>query len=134
MSNDKQNTEKPTEEATNADFIEIPGFVPVQAELIALLKYWYRENIEMGLWEHFSGQTGGYERFVITYSTYRGEKILALLPKAKTEKAFREVQEEIRKEQASLNWLTEEDWNVFFGGSNEERAKLWDKLAEMREP
>jgi hypothetical protein len=110
------------------DLIEIPGFAPVRIELIQLLKYWYREMLNLHLWFF---QTGAAESRALFRCEKREEKICAWLSKDDIDKAYQEAREEFQDMHRSC--LDEHDWNVFFYGSEEQRDELLHKQSEILE-
>jgi hypothetical protein len=102
--------------------------VDVRSPLIELFKYWYTQRIERALDSCvFSMSTR--EHFVSWFSAKRCNQIHDLLPESEIERAVAEAQESLKK---SNYWFTrEEDWDIFFHGTAEEKQKLISVLQRV---
>jgi hypothetical protein len=110
------------------DCIQIPQFVPIKLELIELFKYWYTKDIEHVLESYvFSMSTS--EHFVSWLSDLRCDQISDLLAVDEITRARAEVEEHFRKGLGGgIKFRDERDWDIFFHGTEEQRADLIERI------
>jgi len=128
MSNHEKKNIHQTHKKRIDSFSKIPAFIPLRIELIELLKYWYRRDLQLTLYWYADGHSEHKEH---TCCVARREYILYLLSKDETEKVLQEIREEFQNENGSC--FDEQEWNVFFYGSEKEQNDLWIKYIKIHE-
>jgi hypothetical protein len=105
-----------TQHASNAHGKEMTDFVPTQAELIHLVKYWVREAIDDRYFIFWGQCFGSSDLRRIDLGWQRVKEIAQVLGEAETDKAVKEAYEEAAQD------FKQSDWVVFRYGTQEERT------------
>ncbi len=103
---------------------EIMGFTATRHELLELVRFWFREYMEVRTFCFLYAMSGSTEWRTSIYSQNR----LSRLEEAIGTEAFQEVIEQVEKEFESK--LGAREWRIFKHGSKEEREMLQDEIQE----
>jgi len=106
---------------------DIPDFVPIKRELLQLVNFWVKEDLDYEYFEFLYAQTGSTELRLIPYAWRRINRIGELLGEERAKKAVEEAYAEFGKNK------NQRDWEVFMHGSREDRKALQDELHRERE-
>jgi hypothetical protein len=107
---------------------EVPAFVPTYDELMRLVKYWTKTDLDIQLFEFRFRATSSTEWRRATFARRRIARIEALIGKDLVEMAQEEAYAEFGKEQDPIVW------NILLNGTEEEKKGLQEQMfREMQE-
>ena len=108
-------------------FVQIPDFVLIKAELIELYKFWYTKLVDYELYSYAMIYHGREEAFTAWLSAMRCEQISTRLSEETIQSAITAVQNEF-KSRRHWGFVHESDWDIFFNGTDGEREALLDRI------
>jgi hypothetical protein len=99
--------------------------VPTKHELIQIAKYWLQRVLNIQLWFFATGQRGSSEWREDFYAALRIHRIAAIVPEQELNQAIEEVERDFKQERK----ISDEDWDIFKNGTQEQwksfQYKLW---------
>ena len=102
---------------------EVQGFLPTYDELMQLVKYWTKTDLDIQLFEFRFRTTGSTEWRRATFAGRRIARIENLIGKDLVEMAQEEAYAEVGKEQDPR------EWDIFLNGTEEQRKDLQKEIA-----
>jgi len=109
---------------------EIPEFTPTKHELIQIAKSWYNRVLDYGFFYFALGQYSSTHWLVKTYANRRIGRVAKIL----SEKEFNELLADVERGFKEKH-ISDEEWNTFTKGSQEEWAahqdKVWKEIERM---
>jgi hypothetical protein len=116
---------KPTiNEVNGSEACEVPQFVPTKHELIQIAKYWFQRLLNIQLWFFATGQSGSSEWREDFYAALRIDRIAEIVPEQELNQAIEEVDRDFKQDKK----ISDEDWNIFKNGTQEQWKSFQDKL------
>jgi len=116
-------------EVNGPEACEIPEFTPTKHEVIQTAKYWYERMLAINIFYFTVGQAGSTEWRVNRYADRRIGRAAEIL----TEEELNELLADVERDFKEKRKISDEDWNIFKNGSQEEWAAHQDQVYQELE-
>jgi len=111
-------------EVNGPEACKIPEFTPTKHELIQIAKYWYDQVFYNDFYFFTFAQTGSTEWRINMYAERRIDRVAEILSEEELNELLADVERGFKEKYK----ISDEDWNIFKNGSQEEWAAHWDQV------
>ena len=101
---------------------DIPDFVPIKRELLQLVNFWVKKDLDRAFFEFMCATYAGSTLSFSAYAWSRIDRIGELLGEESVKKAVEEAYAEFGKDK------NQRHWEIFMHGSSEDRKALQDEF------
>lgn len=119
-------------EVNGPDACDVPEFVPTKHELIQIAKYWLLCLLDNDFYFFVHGQTSSTEWRINIYSNRRINRIAEILPEQELNEALEEAERDFKQDKK----ISDDDWDVFKNGTQEQwdsyRERLWREFESQQ--